>query len=105
MIEDIRGDKNMPSGVPVGATRELTKKYGKLVALDRLTMTVERGQILGFIGPNGAGKTTAIKILVGLARPTSGTALLARNDCVARPRKRSTPVGLLAGTFCVCLKN
>ncbi len=59
---------------PVVETKELTKKYGKFLALDRLTMTVERGQILGFVGPNGAGKTTTIKILVGLARPTSGSA-------------------------------
>ena len=41
-------------------THELTKKYGKFLALDRLTMSVGRGQILGFIGPNGAGKTTTI---------------------------------------------
>ena len=57
---------------PVVETRDLTKKYGTFVALDRLTMSVDRGQILGFIGPNGAGKTTTIKILVGLARPTGG---------------------------------
>src|SRR5437899_13046482 len=77
----------MPPGDPVVATRDLTKKYGKLIALDRLTMTVERGQILGFIGPNGAGKTTAIKILVGLARPTSGSAQVVGTDCVSDPRK------------------
>ena len=77
----------MPPGDPVVATRDLTKKYGKLIALDRLTMSVERGQILGFIGPNGAGKTTAIKILVGLARPTSGSATVAGTDCVTNPRK------------------
>ena len=68
---------------PVVETENLTKKYGKFVALDRLTLSVERGQILGFIGPNGAGKTTTIKILVGLARPTSGTATVAGVDCVA----------------------
>src|SRR4051812_29273741 len=67
--------------------RELTKRYGKFVALDRLTLSVGRGQILGFIGPNGAGKTTTIKILVGLARPTGGTATVAGIDCVRYPRK------------------
>src|SRR5262249_36689282 len=89
----------MPSGEPVVATKDLTKKYGKLVALDQLTMSVERGQILGFIGPNGAGKTTAIKILVGLARPTSGSAMVAGTDCVANPRKIRRLVGYMPDIF------
>ena len=89
----------MPPGDPVVATRDLTKKYGKLIALDRLTMSVERGQILGFIGPNGAGKTTAIKILVGLARPTSGSATVAGTDCVTNPRKIRRLVGYMPDIF------
>jgi ABC-2 type transport system ATP-binding protein len=89
----------MPSGEPVVATRDLTKKYGQLFALDRLTMSVDRGQILGFIGPNGAGKTTAIKILVGLARPTSGSAMVAGTDCVADPRKIRKLVGYMPDIF------
>jgi ABC-2 type transport system ATP-binding protein len=80
-------------------TRGLTKRYGKLVALDGLTLSVGRGQILGFIGPNGAGKTTAIKILVGLARPTSGTATVAGIDCVARPRELKRLIGYMPDTF------
>jgi ABC-2 type transport system ATP-binding protein len=51
----------------------LRKRYGKTVALDGLTMTVERGEVFGFLGPNGAGKTTAVKLLLGLARATSGS--------------------------------
>ena len=89
----------MPPGDPVVATRDLTKKYGKLIALDRLTMSVERGQILGFIGPNGAGKTTAIKILVGLARPTSGSATVAGTDCVANPQRIRRLVGYMPDIF------
>src|SRR5262245_17638019 len=84
---------------PVVETKDLTKKYGKVVALDRLTMSVERGQILGFVGPNGAGKTTTIKILVGLARPTSGTATVAGVDCVAGARKLKRMVGYMPDTF------
>jgi ABC-2 type transport system ATP-binding protein len=55
---------------------DLAKSYGRTVALAGLTMTVPRGEIFGFLGPNGAGKTTAVKLLVGLVRPTSGEAWL-----------------------------
>jgi ABC-2 type transport system ATP-binding protein len=89
----------MTAGEPVVVTRQLTKKYGDLVALNRLTMHVDRGQILGFIGPNGAGKTTAIKILVGLARPTSGSASIAGVDCVSEPRKIKKLIGYMPDTF------
>ena len=80
-------------------TKELTKKYGRAVALDRLTLSVGRGQILGFVGPNGAGKTTTIKILVGLARPTSGSATIAGVDCVREARKIKRLVGYMPDTF------
>jgi ABC-2 type transport system ATP-binding protein len=89
----------MGPGPHVVETKELTKKYGKFLALDRLTMSVERGQILGFVGPNGAGKTTTIKILVGLARPTSGSAVVAGVDCVTQARKLKRLVGYMPDTF------
>ncbi len=79
--------------------RDLTKRYGKFVALDGLTLSVHKGQILGFIGPNGAGKTTTIKILVGLARPTSGSATVGGIDCVARPRQLKRLIGYMPDTF------
>lgn len=84
---------------PVVDVRDLTKRYGRFVALDRLTLSVESGQILGFIGPNGAGKTTAIKILVGLARPTGGTATVGGIDCAARPRQLKRLIGYMPDTF------
>ena len=55
-------------------TSGLTKTYGSVTAVAGLTMAVPRGEVFGFLGPNGAGKTTAIKLLLGLARPTSGQA-------------------------------
>ncbi len=56
-------------------TRDLGKRYGeRIVAVDRLTMRVGRGEVYGFLGPNGAGKTTTLRMLLGLVRPTSGTA-------------------------------
>jgi ABC-2 type transport system ATP-binding protein len=89
----------MGSDHPVVEITNLTKHYGTVVALDRLSLSIERGQILGFVGPNGAGKTTTIKILVGLARPTSGTAKIAGADCVSEARKIKQLVGYMPDTF------
>jgi len=55
-------------------TRELTKKYGDRLAVDRVSMTVRRGEVYGFLGPNGAGKTTTLRMMLGLIRATSGSA-------------------------------
>src|SRR5579864_105526 len=60
------------AGTPAIKTMELTKKFGRTVALAGLSMTVPRGEVFGFLGPNGAGKTTAVKLLLGLLRPTAG---------------------------------
>jgi ABC-type multidrug transport system ATPase subunit len=58
-------------------TRDLTKRYGvRIVAVDRLTMRVRRGEVYGFLGPNGAGKTTTLRMLLGLVRPSAGDALV-----------------------------
>ena len=54
----------------------LTKRFGSLLAVDDLTFGVEPGEIVGFLGPNGAGKTTTLRMLLGLVRPTAGTAIL-----------------------------
>ncbi len=53
-------------------TEELAKRYGKITALAGLTMSIPAGDVFGFLGPNGAGKTTAVKLLLGLARPSGG---------------------------------
>jgi len=63
-------------GVPAIATSGLRKTYGTRVALHDLTLTVPAGEVFGFLGPNGAGKTTAMKILLGLVRPSGGQALV-----------------------------
>ncbi len=67
------------SGSPVMVeTRGLTKHYGNgVVAVDRLDMVVRRGEVYGFLGPNGAGKTTTLRMLLGLIRPTAGSATVA----------------------------
>ena len=70
-----------PEGVaapthPAIQTVNLSKRFGRTVALSGLTMTVPRGEVFGFLGPNGAGKTTSVKLLLGLLKPTSGQASL-----------------------------
>ena len=84
---------------PVLDIRNLTKKFGEFTALDNLTLSLRRGQILGFIGPNGAGKTTTIKILVGAMRPTSGAATIAGADCVRDARRIKRLVGFMPDSF------
>src|ERR671932_1938376 len=65
----------MDGGDYLVETRDLTKRYGsRIVAVDRVSLTVRRGEVYGFLGPNGAGKTTTLRMLLGLIRPTSGTA-------------------------------
>jgi len=59
---------------PAIRTRGLAKRYGEVEALAGLSMTIPRGAVFGFLGPNGAGKTTAVKLLLGLARPSGGRA-------------------------------
>jgi ABC-2 type transport system ATP-binding protein len=73
----------------------LHKHYGAVRALDGLNMTVEPGTLYGFLGPNGAGKTTTLRILTGLARPTSGRASVAGVDLTADGRTLSRRVGYL----------
>ncbi len=61
---------------PAITTDNLSKRYGKIVAVDNLNLEVYRGEIFGFLGPNGAGKSTTMRMLLGLVRPTAGTAKL-----------------------------
>jgi len=61
---------------PVVTASSLTKRYGELVAVDDLTFSLEAGTVTGFLGPNGAGKTTTLRLLLGLAEPTRGEALV-----------------------------
>ncbi len=64
---------------PVEA-RGLVKRYGEIVAVDHVDLTVERGDVFGYLGPNGAGKTTSLRMLLGLIRPTEGNARLFGRD-------------------------
>ena len=75
----------------------LTKQYGSQLALDRLTLTIDQGEIFGFLGPNGAGKTTTIRLLLDLIRPTAGHALILGVDCQADSAGARALTGYLPG--------
>jgi len=75
--------------------KDLTKVFGKLVAVDHVSFTVEEGEIFGFLGPNGAGKTTTINMLTTLMNPTGGTAKVAGMDIVKDAKKVRSLIGLV----------
>jgi len=79
--------------------RDLTKRFGKLVAVRGASFQVEQGQILGFIGPNGAGKTTTMRVLLDLIRPTSGRAEVFGIETSADPVAIHRRLGYLPGEF------
>ena len=65
--------------------RNLTKKFGDFTAVDDLSFAVEPGRITGFLGPNGAGKTTTLRMLLGLVRPTAGSATIGGHNYLTMP--------------------
>jgi ABC-2 type transport system ATP-binding protein len=82
---------------PAIAIRGLTKRYGRALAVDNLTLDVLPGEIFGFLGLNGAGKTTTIRILLDLLRPTSGTAFVLGHQCRTDSLAVRAAVGYLPG--------
>jgi ABC-2 type transport system ATP-binding protein len=74
---------------------DLTKRYGKLAAVNRLNLEVPAGQIFGFLGPNGAGKTTTIRVMMGILKATSGRVLLDGHDVVAEAQAAKAIAGFI----------
>jgi gliding motility-associated transport system ATP-binding protein len=77
------------------AVRHLTKRFGPITAVDDVSFTVARGEVLGFLGPNGAGKSTTMKMITGFLAPTSGTAVIAGHDIVADAIAAKRHIGYL----------
>jgi ABC-2 type transport system ATP-binding protein len=75
--------------------RNLTKAFGPLVAVDDVSFSVPRGEVLGFLGPNGAGKSTTMKMITGFMAPTRGTAVVCGHDVVADPIEVKKSIGYL----------
>jgi ABC-2 type transport system ATP-binding protein len=86
----------MPPAVEI---RELTKRFGAFVAVDRVSLQVEQGEIFGFLGANGAGKSTTIRMLCGLLAPTSGTAIVQGIDVARDPEGVKSRIGYMSQRF------
>jgi ABC-2 type transport system ATP-binding protein len=81
--------------MPIVETCDLTKKYGKITAVEKLNINIEEGEVFGLLGPNGAGKTTIIKILATLLEPTSGTAKVNGFDVLKQPERVRESIGIV----------
>jgi ABC-2 type transport system ATP-binding protein len=82
-------------------TTELTKRFGDVVAVEDLDLTVEEGEVFGFLGPNGAGKSTTINMLLGFADPTSGSATVLGHDIESESMALRQRIGVLPEGFTV----
>jgi ABC-2 type transport system ATP-binding protein len=76
-------------------TKDLTRKFGTLTAVDRLNIKVKHGEVFGLLGPNGAGKTTSISMLCTILKPTSGTATVNGFDIVKQPAQVRKSIGIV----------
>lgn len=80
-------------------TEKLSKQFGDFLAVNEITFSVSRGEIFGFLGANGAGKTTAMRMLIGLSRPTSGTATIAGFDVYRQTEQIKKSIGYMSQRF------
>ncbi|MFH0957637.1 MAG: ABC transporter ATP-binding protein, partial [Pseudomonadota bacterium] len=74
---------------------DLTKKFEGVTAVDNICFFVRPGEFFGFLGPNGAGKTTTINMIIGLARPDSGTIRISDRDCAKNPKAAQDLIGVV----------
>jgi len=75
--------------------KNLTKRYGNLVAVNRLNLSIAQGEIFGFIGPNGAGKTTTLRMMGGILAPTEGSVIIDGMDMATEPERVKKSIGFI----------
>src|SRR6185437_3443802 len=98
MTATMAAEPVVSTGNVVLRTRNLTKQYGKRLAVNNLNLEVYRGDIFGFLGPNGAGKTTTIRMALGLIAPTAGSVEVLNHDIATHGREVLPRVGALVET-------
>jgi ABC-2 type transport system ATP-binding protein len=87
------------SGSDALYVKDLEKRFGRFVAVDRISFAVKRGEIFGFLGPNGAGKSTTIRMLCGIITPTSGHGEVAGHDIFKETEKIKHSIGYMSQRF------
>jgi ABC-2 type transport system ATP-binding protein len=84
---------------PIISARDLTRRFGDFLAVDHVTFDVERGQVVGYLGPNGSGKTTTIRMLLGLLRPSEGSARVLGFDAERQSEQVRAHTGYMSQKF------
>jgi len=84
---------------PAITARDLTRRFGSFTAVNAITFEVEQGEVFGFLGANGAGKTTAMRMLIGVLQPTSGSATVAGFDIKTQPERVRRRIGYMSQKF------
>jgi ABC-2 type transport system ATP-binding protein len=91
--------KDRPEAVKAVEVHELSKRFGDFTAVDRISFSVERGEILGFLGPNGAGKTTTMKMILGLLEPSGGRISILGLDARKNREEIKKTIGYMSQQF------
>ena len=88
------------SSTPYAVTlKDLTKRFGDFVAVDKVSLDVKKGEIFGFLGPNGAGKSTTIRMLCGILTPSGGSGTVAGFDIISQPEEIKKSIGYMSQRF------
>ncbi len=102
--EDVKVQEVAPAQDAIISVRSIRKSYGKVAALDNISLDVPRGSVLGLLGPNGAGKTTLVRVLTTLLKPDSGTAIVSGINVAENPSLVRNHIGL-AGQYAAIDEN
>jgi len=89
----------IPSNGDAIAVRDLEKRFGAFVAVNKISFSVKKGEIFGFLGPNGSGKSTTIRMLCGILNPTSGWGQVAGHDIFTQPEEIKKSIGYMSQKF------